>query len=158
MASRYSYLPRHLQIVYDINARFLDGLRARFPGDDALVQRLSLIDEYGERSVRMAHLAFLGSRVVNGVSAMHSDLLRETVFRNSGNSGGNSGDSLLNSLSALGGKISKLSPELRNSPGGKPGTYHDNVPVGAPNNVSTSSDPLFPVIGLSPRVHDGQNL
>lgn len=73
-------LPRHLQIIYEINRRFLDDVRARFPGDDARVQRLSLIDESGERYVRMAHLATVGSHHVNGVARLHSDLLRQTVM------------------------------------------------------------------------------
>lgn len=74
-------LPRHLEIVYEINRRFLDDLRARFPGDDARVARLSLIDESGERYVRMAHLATLGSHHVNGVARLHSNLLKQTVLR-----------------------------------------------------------------------------
>ena len=74
-------LPRHLQLIFEINRRFLDDVRARFPGDDARVQRLSLIDESGERYVRMAHLAAVGSHHVNGVARLHSDLLRQTVMR-----------------------------------------------------------------------------
>ncbi len=74
-------LPRHLEIVYEINRRFLDDVRARFPGDDARVARLSLIDESGERYVRMAHLATVGSHHVNGVARLHSDLLKQTVLR-----------------------------------------------------------------------------
>ncbi len=74
-------LPRHLQLIFEINRRFLDDVRARFPGDDARVQRLSLIDESGERYVRMAHLAAVGSHHINGVARLHSDLLRQTVMR-----------------------------------------------------------------------------
>ncbi|MFL6711694.1 MAG: glycogen/starch/alpha-glucan phosphorylase, partial [Sulfurifustis sp.] len=74
-------LPRHLEIVYEINRRFLDEVRGRFPGDDAKLQRLSLIDERGERYVRMANLACVGSRAVNGVAALHSELLKQTVLR-----------------------------------------------------------------------------
>ena len=74
-------LPRHLEIVYEINRRFLDEVRARFPGDDARVARLSLIDEGGGRYVRMAHLAVVGSHKVNGVARLHSELLKETVLR-----------------------------------------------------------------------------
>jgi len=74
-------LPRHLEIIYEINRRFLDDVRARFPGDDARVARLSLIDESGERYVRMAHLATVGSHHVNGVARLHSDLLKQTVLR-----------------------------------------------------------------------------
>lgn len=73
-------LPRHLEIVYEINRRFLDEVRARFPGDDARIARLSLIDERGERYVRMAHLAAVGSHRINGVARLHSELLKETVM------------------------------------------------------------------------------
>jgi starch phosphorylase len=75
------FLPRHLEIVYEINRRFLDGVRQRFPGDEDLVRRLSLIDEGGARYLRMAHLATVGSHAVNGVAALHSDLLKQTVLR-----------------------------------------------------------------------------
>src|SRR6516225_2145184 len=74
-------LPRHLEIIYEINARFLDEVRAAFPGDDARLSRMSLIDESGERFVRMAYLATVGSHRVNGVARMHSDLLKQTVMR-----------------------------------------------------------------------------
>jgi starch phosphorylase len=73
-------LPRHLEIIYEINARFLDEVRAAFPGDDARLSRMSLIDESGERFVRMAHLETVGSHRVNGVARLHSDLLRQTVM------------------------------------------------------------------------------
>ena len=74
-------LPRHLEIIYEINRRFLDGVRAAFPGDEARVARMSLIGEDGQRRVRMAHLAVVGSHAVNGVAALHTDLLRRTVLR-----------------------------------------------------------------------------
>jgi len=74
-------LPRHLEIVNEINRRFLDHVRRRVPGDEDLVRRLSLIDEQGEGHVRMAHLASAGSHAINGVAALHSDLLKETVLR-----------------------------------------------------------------------------
>jgi starch phosphorylase len=74
-------LPRHLEIVYEINRRFLDEVRARYPGDDELLRRLSLIDETGEKYVRMAHLASAGSHAINGVAALHSELLKQTVLR-----------------------------------------------------------------------------
>jgi starch phosphorylase len=74
-------LPRHLQIIYEINARFLEQVRRAFPRDEARVQRMSLIQEGSEAQVRMAHLAIVGSHKVNGVSALHSRLLRETLFR-----------------------------------------------------------------------------
>ncbi len=73
-------LPRHLEIVYEINRRFLDEVRQRFPGDEARVARMSLIDESGERRVRMAALAIVASHKVNGVSALHSDLMVQTIF------------------------------------------------------------------------------
>src|SRR5262245_45747149 len=74
-------LPRHLEIIYEINRRFLDDLTARYPGDDGLLRRLSLIDEAGEKYVRMAHLASVGSHAINGVAALHSELLKQTVLR-----------------------------------------------------------------------------
>ncbi|QYU66089.1 glycogen/starch/alpha-glucan family phosphorylase [Leptolyngbya sp. 15MV] len=73
-------LPRHMQIIYLINALHLDDVRQRFPGDGALMSSVSLIEEGHGRRVRMGHLAFVGSHKVNGVSALHSDLLRKTVF------------------------------------------------------------------------------
>jgi starch phosphorylase len=76
-----SLLPRHIQIVYEINRRFLDEVRERFPGDEERAQRMSLIDEGGSRSVRMAHLASVGSHTINGVAALHTDLLKRYVLR-----------------------------------------------------------------------------
>ena len=76
-----SLLPRPLEIIYEINRRFLDEVRQRYPGDDARAARLSLIDETGDRRVRMAHLATVGSHAVNGVAALHSTLLKQTVMR-----------------------------------------------------------------------------
>jgi len=73
-------LPRHLEIIYEINRRFLDDVRARFPGDEARVARMSIIDETGERYVRMANLATVGSHCVNGVARLHSELLKQTVM------------------------------------------------------------------------------
>jgi glycogen phosphorylase len=77
-------LPRHLQIIYEINQRFLDDVRARFPGDEARVRRMSLIAEGPERFVRMAFLAIVGSFSVNGVSALHSGIVRDELFRDFG--------------------------------------------------------------------------
>jgi starch phosphorylase len=74
-------LPRHMQIIYLINARHLDKLRADGMEDAGKLSSLSLIDEHNGRRVRMGHLAFLGSHKVNGVSALHSELVKETVFR-----------------------------------------------------------------------------
>ena len=76
-----SLLPRHLEIVFEINRRFLDEVRAAFPGDDARLSRLSLIDESGPHYVRMAHLACVGSHTINGVAQLHSELLKQTVLR-----------------------------------------------------------------------------
>jgi glycogen phosphorylase len=74
-------LPRQLEIVYEINRRFLEEVRLRYPGDDDRVRRLSLIEESGGRSVRMAHLACVGSHAINGVAALHSRLLKCEVLR-----------------------------------------------------------------------------
>ena len=73
-------LPRHLELIYEINARFLDDVRLRFFGDEERIARLSLIDERGERTVRMAHLACVGSHAINGVAALHSELLKQDVL------------------------------------------------------------------------------
>ena len=75
------FLPRHLEIIFEINRRFLDEVRAKFPGDEARVRRMSIIGEDGNRTVRMAHLATVGSHAINGVAAMHSELLKETVLK-----------------------------------------------------------------------------
>ena len=74
------WLPRHMQIVFDINHHFLAELRERFGDDEAMIRRLSLIDEDGERRVRMAHLSIVCSSKVNGVAALHSRLMVETLF------------------------------------------------------------------------------
>jgi glycogen phosphorylase len=76
-----SLLPRHLEIIYEINSRFLDEVRLQFPGDNDRLARLSLIDEGGERYVRMAHLACVGAHTINGVAELHSDLLKKTVLQ-----------------------------------------------------------------------------
>jgi starch phosphorylase len=73
-------LPRHLQIIYEINRRFLRTIKARFPNDDARSARVSIIAEGEERSVRMAHLAVVGSHAVNGVAALHTELLKRDVL------------------------------------------------------------------------------
>ncbi len=73
-------LPRHLQIIYEINHRFLEDVRHRYPGDVDLLRRLSVIDENGDRRLRMAHLAIIGSHAVNGVSQIHTDLMKQTIF------------------------------------------------------------------------------
>jgi starch phosphorylase len=74
-------IPRHLEIIYEINRRFLDDVRRLYPGDEPRVQRMSLIEETPARKVRMAHLAVVGSHSTNGVAAIHSELLRTRVLR-----------------------------------------------------------------------------
>ena len=72
-------LPRHLEIIYEINRRFLDGVQKRFPNNSERLRRVSLIEEGAERKVRMANLAIVGSHSTNGVAAIHSELLRKTT-------------------------------------------------------------------------------
>jgi starch phosphorylase len=74
-------LPRHLQIIYEINARFMRDVATRWPLEDDRLRRMSIIDEAGEKYVRMAHLAIVGSCSVNGVAKLHSELLRKEVLR-----------------------------------------------------------------------------
>jgi starch phosphorylase len=74
-------LPRHLQIIYDINVHFLEEVRIRFLGDEERIRRMSVIDESGERQVRMAHLACVGSHAINGVAALHTELLKRDVLK-----------------------------------------------------------------------------
>jgi starch phosphorylase len=76
-----SLLPRHLEIIYEINHRFLDEVKGQHPYDEGLLRSLSIIDEDGERYVRMAHLACIGSHTVNGVSTLHSELLKRDVMQ-----------------------------------------------------------------------------
>ena len=75
-----SLLPRHLEIIYEINSRFLQVVRMKYPGDDQVLRKLSIIDETGNKSVRMAHLATVGSHHVNGVAALHSDLITKNLM------------------------------------------------------------------------------
>jgi starch phosphorylase len=75
-----SLLPRHLEIIDEINQRHLENVRAKFPGDEDRVRRLSLINEDGGKYVRMAHLASLGSHAINGVAALHTELLKTHVL------------------------------------------------------------------------------
>src|SRR5690606_5109676 len=75
-----SVLPRHLQIIYEINHRFLREVMHRYPGDNDLLRRVSIIGEDGDRRVRMAHLAMVGSHKVNGVAAIHTELMKQTIF------------------------------------------------------------------------------
>ncbi|MGD1093434.1 MAG: glycogen/starch/alpha-glucan phosphorylase [Bryobacteraceae bacterium] len=76
-----SLLPRHLEIIYEINRRLLASVRTRFPGDEGRVQRISLIEEGPSRHVRMANLAIVGSHSTNGVAEIHSELLRKTTVK-----------------------------------------------------------------------------
>lgn len=75
-----TWLPRHLEIICEIDRRFLAEVQGRCPGDEALLRRVSLIDESGERRIRMASLAVVASHKVNGVSALHSELMVQTIF------------------------------------------------------------------------------
>jgi starch phosphorylase len=76
-----SLLPRHLEIIYEINSRFLDEVRRHFDGDEGRVSRMSIIDEFGDKFVRMANLACVGSHRINGVAALHTTLLEREVLR-----------------------------------------------------------------------------
>ncbi|MGB6017590.1 MAG: glycogen/starch/alpha-glucan phosphorylase, partial [Nodosilinea sp.] len=74
-------LPRHLELIYEINQRFLDQVKLRYPKDPARLERLSLIEEGPERRVRMANLACVGSHAINGVAALHTELLKQEVLQ-----------------------------------------------------------------------------
>ena len=73
-------LPRHMEIIYEINRRFLQVVRLHYPGDDAMLEKMSIIDEVGNKSVRMANLATVGSHHVNGVAALHSELVKTQLM------------------------------------------------------------------------------
>jgi glycogen phosphorylase len=75
-----SLLPRHLELVYEINRRFLQQVRIKYPGNEEVLRRVSIIDEDGAKAVRMAHLATIASHHVNGVAALHSDLVKSELF------------------------------------------------------------------------------
>lgn len=74
-------LPRHMQIIYEINGRFLKQVAAIWPGDVDRLIRMSIIDEHGERSVRMSNLAIIGTSAVNGVAQLHTEILKESLFK-----------------------------------------------------------------------------
>jgi len=74
-------LPRHLQIVYEINERFIREVRSRFPDDPARLARMSIVEEHWERKIRMAHLAIVGSHSVNGVAKLHTEILKNDLFK-----------------------------------------------------------------------------
>jgi glycogen phosphorylase len=73
-------LPRHMQIIYEINHRFLKEVMHRHPGDTEILRRMSIIDEGGDKRIRMSHLAIVGSHKVNGVAQIHTDLMKQTIF------------------------------------------------------------------------------
>jgi len=75
------FLPRHLQIIYEINGRFLQQISAQYPGDIARLRRMSLIDENGERYVRMANLCLVSTSSVNGVAELHTQILKDSLFK-----------------------------------------------------------------------------
>ncbi|KAF8773779.1 Glycogen phosphorylase like protein [Argiope bruennichi] len=74
-------LPRHLQIIYEINARFLKEVAKRYPGDTDRIRRMSLIEEEPEKRINMAHLSIVGSHAVNGVAAIHSEIIKKEIFK-----------------------------------------------------------------------------
>ena len=74
-------LPRHMEIIYEINQRFLDNLRSKYPDEPDLLSRMSIIQEGDPKRVRMAHLAIIGSHSVNGVAALHSTILQTSLFK-----------------------------------------------------------------------------
>ena len=73
-------LPRHMEIIYEINRRFLQVVRLHYPGDESMLEKMSIIDERGNKSVRMAHLATVGSHHINGVAALHSELVKTQLM------------------------------------------------------------------------------
>ena len=75
-----SLLPRHLEIIYEINRRFLQQVRLKYPGNDLILRKLSIIDEEGGKAIRMAHLATVGAHHINGVAALHSDLIKRQLL------------------------------------------------------------------------------
>nr|BBI18979.1 glycogen phosphorylase [Haliotis discus hannai] len=74
-------LPKHLQIMYEINHRFLQEVRKKWPGDEDRVRRMSMVEEHGEQKINMAHLAIVGSHAVNGVAAIHSEIIKRETFK-----------------------------------------------------------------------------
>lgn len=74
-------LPRHLMIIFEINRRFLDHISALYPGDMDRRSRMSLVEEHGEKSINMAHLSIVGSHAVNGVAALHTEILKSSLFK-----------------------------------------------------------------------------
>lgn len=75
-----SILPRHLQIIYEINHLHLQNVTAKWPGNVDRIRRMSLIEEEGEKRVNMAHLSIVGSHAINGVARIHSEILKDSVY------------------------------------------------------------------------------
>lgn len=73
-------LPRHLQIIYEINHRFLEEIKKKFPGDEGLIERISIIEERPIKSIRMAYLSIVGSHSINGVAELHTEIIKEKLF------------------------------------------------------------------------------
>ena len=74
-------LPRHLNIIYEINQRFMDKVAEMWPGDFPRMGRMSIVEEIPEKRINMAHLAIVGSHAVNGVAALHSEIIKDTIFK-----------------------------------------------------------------------------
>ena len=74
-------LPRHLEIIYEINHRWLQEVAKKYPGDHDRLRRMSIVEEDGEKRINMAHLCIIGSHATNGVAALHSMLLQTTTFK-----------------------------------------------------------------------------
>ena len=74
-------LPRHLNIIYEINQRFMDKVAQKWPGDFPRMGRMSIVEELPEKRINMAHLSIVGSHAINGVAALHSEIIKETVFK-----------------------------------------------------------------------------
>lgn len=75
-----SILPRHLQIIYEINHLHLQNVAAKWPGNADRIRQMSLIEEEGEKRVNMAHLSIVGSHAINGVARLHSEILKDSVY------------------------------------------------------------------------------
>lgn len=74
-------MPRHLELIYLINHYFIESLKQKYPGDGDKISRMSLVEEGYDKKIRMAYLSIVCSHTVNGVAQLHSDLLKETIFK-----------------------------------------------------------------------------
>jgi glucan phosphorylase len=128
-------LPRHLEIIFEINRRLLDGVRRRFPGDEGRVERVSLVEEGGERKIRMANLAIVGSHSTNGVAAIHSELLRTVTVKDLAEMFPERFSNKTNGVTPAAG----CSSRTRRSP------------VRSPRPSATAGSPTSPPSGSSPR-------